>query len=169
MTILAVCGPIGCDLKGFSEACYQQLNNDKAKLIDSTAFVSQESLVTYLQQTQEDVIVFGSDLFLEASLRQCFDIKLFLELDSDLCLSYLVQSNLERTDFILEHYLSVVKPSNERIRHSSQWADLLLPQFGAMDKVIRLLIDVQKKTINKVLLGEEQASDEFSCLIGLNH
>lgn len=161
MTILAVCGPIGCDLKAFSDACYQQLNNEKALLIDSSVFLTQDLLETFLKETNEDVIVFGSNIFLEAPLRELFDIKVFLELDSDLCLSYFVQANLQNIDDILERYLNVIKPSNERIRYSSKWADLILPQSSSPEKAINLLINAKESRINKVSDYEDNPSSAF--------
>ncbi|MCW8397241.1 uridine kinase [Legionella sp. PATHC038] len=152
MTILAVCGPIGSDFKGLSERCYSLLNQETTVLIDSSSFDSIELLLAAVENAPHDVIVFGPDIFLEEKLRAKFDIKVFVEMDSDLCLSNYLKTfkscalNLEQH---LNDYFSLIQPLNEKIRLSAKFANLRRPQASSDDKLIDLLVDEKAKTLNK--------------------
>ncbi|MCW8409283.1 uridine kinase [Legionella sp. PATHC035] len=152
MTILAFCGPIGSDFKGLSERCYSLLNQETTVLIDSSRFNSLELLLSAIENAPRDVIVFGPDIFLEEKLRAKFDIKVFVEMDSDLCLSnYLktFKSCAEDLDQHLKDYFSLIQPLNEKIRLSAKFANLRRPQASSNDKLIDLLVDEKGKTLKK--------------------
>ncbi|WP_131778621.1 uridine kinase [Legionella bozemanae] len=153
MTILAVCGPIGSDYKAFSEQCYSLLNEKSTTLIDSSAYNSIDSLLSAIESAHGDVIVFGADIFLDEQLRDKFDVKVFLELDSDLCLSNYIKSSASSDTFDLEkqlkNYESQIKPLNEKIRVSSKCAALRRPQASANDVLIDLLINAEAQTLKQ--------------------
>ncbi|HHF7374097.1 uridine kinase [Legionella bozemanae] len=153
MTILAICGPIGSDYKAFSEQCYSLLNKKCTTLIDSSAYNSIDSLLSAIESAQGDVIVFGADIFLDEQLRDKFDVKVFLELDSDLCLSNYIKSFASSDTFDLEkqlkNYESQIKPLNEKIRVSSKCAALRRPQASANDVLIDLLINAEAQTLKQ--------------------
>ncbi|WP_082650336.1 uridine kinase [Legionella parisiensis] len=153
MTILAVCGPVGSDYKAFSEQCYSLLNKKNTTLIDSSAYNSIHSLLSAIESEQGDVIVFGPDIFLDKKLRDEFDVKVFLELDSDLCLSNYLKSSISSDTFDLvkqlENYENQIKPLNEKIRVSSTFAALRRPQTSANDVLIDLLIDKEEQTLKQ--------------------
>lgn len=146
MTILAVCGPIGSDYKRLGEQCYARLDTETTALIDGSTFESIDSLLRVLEEAKGDVIVFGSNLFLHEKLRSAFDVKVFVELDADLCLSNYLKSadkslNLEQR---LSYYLNHIKPLNETINISAKFADLRRPQAGLNDRIIDLLVNEEQ-------------------------
>lgn len=153
MTILAVCGPIGSDYKAFSEQCYSLLNKERTTLIDGSAYNSIDSLLSAIESAQDDIIVFGPDIFLDEQLRDKFDVKVFLELDSDLCLSNYIKLSATSDTFNLEkqleNYLNQIKPLNEKIRASSRFAALRRPQASSNDVLIDLLINAEEKTLKE--------------------
>ncbi|WP_147286493.1 uridine kinase [Legionella steigerwaltii] len=152
MTILAVCGPIGSDFKGLSEQCYSLLNKEKTLLINSSAYNSSELLLSAIENARCDVIVFGPDIFLDEKLRSKFDVKVFVELDSDLCLANYLKSfasNAPSLEERLNSYFSEVQPLNEKIRSSAKFANLRRPQASSNDKLIELLIDGKGQTLKK--------------------
>ncbi len=163
MTILAVCGPIGSDFKEFSEQCHSLLNKERTLLIDCSAYDSTASLLMTiekllsLREPECDIIIFGTDIFLDANLRAKFDIKVFLELDSELSLiSHLKTSAINEVniDELLTCYEKKIKPLNEEIWLSARHADLRRPQPSVNnklpdlnDKLINLLIDKKNGTL----------------------
>ncbi|PWY54088.1 uridine kinase [Legionella qingyii] len=164
MTILAVCGPIGSDFKAFSEQCHSLLNTENTLLIDSSTYKSIDLLLSAIKSAPGDIIIFGADIFLDGKLRSNFDIKVFLELDSDLCLSNYLKSfdknecNLEEQ---LNYYLTQIKPLNEQVRLSAKYAALRRPQASPNDKLIELLINEDDKTINKHQILSASSKDMF--------
>ncbi|QMT59401.1 uridine kinase [Legionella sp. PC997] len=152
MTILAVCGPIGSDFKTFSQECYSLLNKDKTLLIDSSDFKSSNSLLAAIENVKGDIIIFGADIFLDEQLRSKLDIKVFLELDADLCLSnYLksIDTNTKNVEEHIEFYSTQIKPLNEKIRLSAKYAALRRPQESSNHILINLLINEDDKTLKK--------------------
>ncbi|HHT0594679.1 TPA: uridine kinase [Legionella anisa] len=165
MTILAVCGPVGSDYKAFSEQCYSLLNKNRTTLIDSSAYNSIDSLLSAIENAQGDVIVFGADIFLNEKLRNKFDVKVFLELDSDLCLSNYIKSSTSSNTFDLkkqlQNYESQIKPLNEEIKISSKYAALRRPQASANDVLIDLLINAEERTLKKPTPSDSLSRDRF--------
>lgn len=163
MTVLAFCGPIGSDLKAISEQCFSLLNKE-CTLIDSSTYTSIDSLLSVLEKTNGDVIVFGPDIFLDEKLRSKFDIKVFLELDSDLCLSRhlrLVQANELNAKEHIDYYFSRIQPLNDKIRVSAKFADLRRPQASSNEKLIDLFIDRKGKDGEEITLKKTLNSNAF--------
>ncbi|MGL5743501.1 MAG: uridine kinase [Legionella sp.] len=156
MTILAVCGPIGSDFKAFSEQCYSYLNEKNTMLIDSTAHQSINSLLAALESAPGDVIVFGPDIFLDEKVREQFDIKVFLELDADLCLSNHLKEDLSNFNQQIDDYLTNIQPLNELIRRYAQFADVRRPQKPndelqkTNEHLIGLLINKEKQSLMRI-------------------
>lgn len=110
------------------------------------------ALLIAIKNAQGDVIVYGPDIFLDEKLRAIFDVKIFLELDSDLCLANILigsSANKLNVEEHLQNYLSQTQPLNEKIRESAQHADLRRPQGRASDKLIDLLINKEEGTLKK--------------------
>ncbi len=152
MTILAVCGPIGSDFKEFSEQCYSLVNEERTLLIDRSSYDSTESLFSAIEKEKSDIIIFGTDIFLDATLRARFDIKVFLELDAELSLISHLRTSAANDDNVgerLKYYQEVIKPLNEEIRLSSRHADLRRPQASENATLIGLLINEKEKTLMK--------------------
>ncbi|MCE0721794.1 MULTISPECIES: uridine kinase [Legionella] len=167
MTILAVCGPIGSDYKAFSERCYSLLNKKYATLIDSSAYNSIDLLLSAIESAQGDIIIFGPDIFLNEKLRNKFNVRVFLELDSDLCLSNYIKiksSALNDTfdlEEVLKNYESQIKPLNEKIRESSKFAALRRPQASANDVLIDLLINAEAQTLKTLAPSDSPSRERF--------
>ncbi|MCL9684899.1 uridine kinase [Legionella maioricensis] len=151
MTVLAFCGPIGSDLKAISEQCFSLLTKE-CTLLDSSEHTS-GALLFAIESAPGDVIVFGPEIFLDEKLRLKCDIKVFLELDADLCLSKhlrLVQANKLNVNEHIEYYLNNIQPLNDEIRVSAQFADLRRPQASSNEALVGLLINAQEKTISEL-------------------
>jgi uridine kinase len=90
------------------------------------------------------IIVEGILIFAEPELRPLFDIKIFVDTDSDLCLIRRLQRDITergRTpEMVIKQYLKTVRPMQlEFVEPSKRYADLIIPGGGfnaaAMDMV----------------------------------
>lgn len=177
MTILAICGPIGSDFREFSEQCYKALAEasvedallenegaiglkNKLLLIDRSSYDSTESLLSAIkkltapslqdvvEQEPCDIIIFGADIFLDATLREQCDVKVFLELDADLCLSKFLKQSAANNANVAElsnQYFKEIQPLNEKIRLSARYADLRRPQASEFPLDDDLLSPLERK------------------------
>lgn len=94
---------------------------------------------------QRVILVEGILIFTEASLRDLFDVKLFVDTDDDIRLIRRMQRDItERgrtVDSVITQYLATVRPMHlEFVEPSKRYADLIIPEGGlnqvAMDIVI---------------------------------
>jgi uridine kinase len=118
--------------------------------VDSSQFSTTDLLLDFLKKTQGDIIIYGPEIFLTEELRSQFTIKVFLELDPDLCFSKYISSNSTITAITaMNLYESQIKALNDQIRGTAQFADLILPQTKPNDKLINLLINKQERIFCK--------------------
>lgn len=91
------------------------------------------------------ILVEGILIFTEAALRELFDIKIFVDTDSDLRFIRRLQRDItERgraTESVIEQYLTTVRPMHlEFVEPSKRYADVIIPQGGfnaaALDMVV---------------------------------
>jgi uridine kinase len=96
-------------------------------------------------EPQRVVIVEGILIFAEAKLRELFDVKIFVDTDSDLRFIRRLQRDItERgrtTEKVVSQYLNTVRPMHmEFVEPSKRYADVIIPEGGlntvAMDMVI---------------------------------
>ncbi|MDR3490469.1 MAG: uridine kinase [Gammaproteobacteria bacterium] len=96
-------------------------------------------------EPQRVILVEGILIFAERSLRELFDVKIFVDTDSDLRLIRRLQRDItERgrtTEMVIKQYLSTVRPMHlEFVEPSKRYADVIIPEGGlntvAMDMVI---------------------------------
>ena len=94
---------------------------------------------------QRVILVEGILIFAEAKLRELFDVKIFVDTDSDLRFIRRLQRDItERgrtTENVIKQYLSTVRPMHlEFVEPSKRYADVIIPEGGlnevAMDMVI---------------------------------
>ena len=100
---------------------------------------------TFTVQPQRVILVEGILIFTEATLREMFNVKIFVDTDSDLRLIRRLQRDItERgrtTESVIEQYLSTVRPMHlEFVEPSKRYADVIIPEGGfntaALDMVV---------------------------------
>ena len=91
------------------------------------------------------IIVEGILIFVEAALRELFDVKLFVDTDADIRLIRRLQRDItERgrtAESVLKQYQSTVRPMHlEFVEPSKRYADVIIPEGGfntaALDMVV---------------------------------
>jgi uridine kinase len=91
------------------------------------------------------ILVEGILIFVDAALRDLFDIKLFVDTDSDIRLIRRLQRDIaERgrtTEMVIKQYQATVRPMHlEFVEPSKRYADVIIPEGGfnaaALDMVV---------------------------------
>ena len=91
------------------------------------------------------IVVEGILIFAEQELRQLFDVKIFVDTDSDIRFIRRLQRDLSErgrtTENVITQYLSTVRPMHlEFVESSKRYADVIIPEGGmntvALDMVI---------------------------------
>lgn len=99
-------------------------------------------------QPQSVIIVEGILIFVEADLRDLFDVKIFVDTDPDIRFIRRLQRDIaERgrtTESVIRQYLNTVRPMHlEFVEPSKRYADVIIPEGGlntvAMDMVVARL------------------------------
>ncbi len=102
-------------------------------------------------QPQSVIIVEGILIFADQSLRDEFDVKIFVDTDPDIRFIRRLQRDIaERgrtTDNVIHQYLNTVRPMHlEFVEPSKRYADVIIPEGGlntvAMDMVVARLRDL---------------------------
>jgi uridine kinase len=100
---------------------------------------------TYTVQARGVILVEGILLFAEPALRDLFDVKLFVDTDSDIRFIRRLQRDIaERgrtTDSVIHQYMTTVRPMHlEFVEPSKRYADVIIPEGGfnaaALDMVV---------------------------------
>jgi len=100
---------------------------------------------TFTVQPQRVILVEGILIFTEATLREMFDVKIFVDTDADLRLIRRLQRDISErgrtTESVIEQYLSTVRPMHlEFVEPSKRYADVIIPEGGfntaALDMVV---------------------------------
>jgi len=100
---------------------------------------------TFKMEPRRVIIVEGILIFVEAALRELFDIKIFVDTDSDIrFIRRLERDRAERgrtTEAVIKQYLATVRPMHlEFVEPSKRYADVIIPEGGfntaAMDMVV---------------------------------
>ncbi len=103
-----------------------------------------------LEQTEKVVpakivIVDGILLFTDKRVRELFDIKVFVDTDSDIRVLRRIKRDMEeraRTlDSVINQYLETVRPMHlEFVEPSKKYADIIIPEGGQNQKAIQILV-----------------------------
>jgi len=96
-------------------------------------------------EPQAVILVEGILIFAEAELRELFDVKIFVDTDSDLRFIRRLERDIHErgrtTQNVIKQYLATVRPMHlEFVEPSKRYADVIIPEGGyntvAMDMVI---------------------------------
>jgi uridine kinase len=100
---------------------------------------------TFTVQPRPVILVEGILIFAEKALRDLFDVKIFVDTDSDLRFIRRLQRDIaERgrtTESVIKQYLATVRPMHlEFVEPSKRYADVIIPEGGfntaALDMVV---------------------------------
>lgn len=100
---------------------------------------------TYTVQPRTVILVEGILIFAESALRDIFDVKIYVDTDSDLRFIRRLQRDItERgrtTESVIKQYLNTVRPMHlEFVEPSKRYADVIIPEGGfntaALDMVV---------------------------------
>jgi len=100
---------------------------------------------TFTVQPRSVILVEGILLFAEPALRELFDVKLFVDTDSDIRFIRRLQRDISErgrtTDSVIHQYLTTVRPMHlEFVEPSKRYADVIIPEGGfntaALDMVV---------------------------------
>jgi len=100
---------------------------------------------TFSVQARGVILVEGILIFTEAALREMFDVKIFVDTDSDIRFIRRLERDLaERgrtTESVIKQYQSTVRPMHlEFVEPSKRYADVIIPEGGfntaALDMVV---------------------------------
>lgn len=90
------------------------------------------------------IVVEGIHAFYDERLREMMDLKLFVRVDSDICLLRRIQRDINERgraiDNISKQYLTTVKPMfDQYIRNYEQYADVIVARGGRNAKITEIL------------------------------
>ena len=93
----------------------------------------------------EIIVVEGILVLWEPSLRERFDLKVFLDTDADLRLIRRLQRDVaergRRVESVIEQYLATVRPAHEQfIEPSKRYADVIIPNGGLNRPALDVLL-----------------------------
>jgi uridine kinase len=154
------------DLSGLPPAQRAEVNFDHPNSLDNELLISQIQQLkkgepvevpiydfsthsrtdrTFKVQPRSVILVEGILIFAEVELREFFDVKIFVDTDSDLRFIRRLQRDiLERgrtTESVIKQYLSTVRPMHlDFVEPSKRYADVIIPEGGfntaALDMVV---------------------------------
>jgi uridine kinase len=124
----------------------QQLKSGKAVAVPIYDFSTHSRTDrTFTVQPRGVILVEGILIFVEAPLREMFDVKIFVDTDSDIRFIRRLQRDItERgrtTESVVKQYLTTVRPMHmEFVETSKRYADVIIPEGGfnvaALDMVV---------------------------------
>jgi uridine kinase len=100
---------------------------------------------TYTVQPRSVILVEGILIFTEAALRDMFDVKIFVDTDSDLRFIRRLERDISErgrtTESVIKQYQATVRPMHmEFVEPSKRYADVIIPEGGhntaALDMVV---------------------------------
>lgn len=108
------------------------------------------------------ILVEGILIFLEASLRDLFDVKLFVDTDADLRLSRRIRRDItERgrtVESVLHQYEKTVRPMHlEFVEPSKRYADVIIPEGGFNQVAVDMVI-ARIDTLLRYISSEENSN-----------
>ena len=113
------------------------------KRYDYTAHRRAPQAEEYLEP-HDVIVVEGIHAFYDERLRDMMDLKLFVRVDSDICLLHRIQRDINERgraiDNISTQYLTTVKPMfDQYIRNYEQYADVIVARGGKNAKITEIL------------------------------
>lgn len=134
------------------------------KRYDYTAHRRAPQAEEYLEP-HDVIVVEGIHAFYDERLRDMMDLKLFVRVDSDICLLRRIQRDINERgraiDNISVQYLTTVKPMfDQYIRNYEQYADVIVARGGKNAKITEILAGYVN---NDLHLYRGQSSRRSSC------
>ena len=120
--------------------------------IPSFDFVALERTDNFQTISPKDIIIVeGSLILYEKKLRDLFDIKVFIDTDSDIRLiRRIIRDTKEKSmplEKIILEYISVVKPTNINfVEPTKRFSDIIIPEGGENEVAINILNAKIKET-----------------------
>lgn len=105
-------------------------------------------------EPREVVIIEGILVLCEEALRDCMDVKVFVDADADdRLIRVIARDCIQRgrtPQMVIDRYEDVLKPMHNRyIEPSKRYADLIVPQGGSNTVAIKLLTDYIESRLKK--------------------
>jgi uridine kinase len=99
----------------------------------------------YVVQPRGVILVEGILIFVEPDLRQLFDVKIFVDTDSDLRFIRRIQRDISErgrtSESVIKQYLSTVRPMHlEFVEPSKRYADIIIPEGGFNAAALDILV-----------------------------
>lgn len=100
---------------------------------------------TYTVQPRRVILVEGILIFTEPALREMFDVKIFVDTDSDIRFIRRLERDIRErgrtTESVIRQYIATVRPMHlEFVEPSKRYADVIIPEGGfntaALDMVV---------------------------------
>jgi uridine kinase len=100
---------------------------------------------TFTVKPRTVILVEGILIFAETSLRELFDVKIFVDTDSDIRFIRRLQRDIKErgrtTESVIKQYLATVRPMHlDFVEPSKRYADVIMPEGGfntaALDMVV---------------------------------
>lgn len=123
---------------------------------------------TFTVQPRSVILVEGILIFTEASLRNMFDVKIFVDTDSDLRFIRRLERDIaERgrtTESVIKQYQHTVRPMHlEFVEPSKRYADIIIPEGGhntaALDMVVARVEALLNNSTEKYRLFSNSKGD----------
>ena len=108
-------------------------------------FTDSRTSQTFTVQPRGVILVEGILIFTEAELREMFDVKIFVDTDSDLRFIRRLERDIaERgrtTESVIKQYQSTVRPMHlEFVEPSKRYADIIIPEGGFNTAALDLVV-----------------------------
>jgi len=113
---------------------------------------------TFTVQPRRVILVEGILIFTEARLRELFDVKIFVDTDSDIRFIRRLERDISErgrtTESVIRQYQSTVRPMHmEFVEPSKRYADVIIPEGGhntaALDMVTARVEALLSKTLQE--------------------
>jgi uridine kinase len=108
---------------------------------------------------QRVILVEGILIFVEAALRELFDVKIFVDTDPDIRFIRRLQRDISErgrtTESVIQQYLSTVRPMHlEFVEPSKRYADVIIPEGG----LNTVAMDMVTARIEALLAGQHETA-----------
>lgn len=120
--------------------------------------VHNRSASVHHEKSRPVIIVDGILIFENVTLRELFDVKIYVDTDADVRLARRIKRDTESRgrslDSVIEQYLSTVKPMHDRfVEPSKKYADMIVREGGHNVVSVNMLENMIKSHIEKTVLA----------------
>jgi uridine kinase len=124
----------------------QQLVNGQAVQVPIYDFSTHSRTErTFTVQPRPVVLVEGILIFAEKALREIFDVKIFVDTDSDIRFIRRLQRDISErgrtTESVVKQYMTTVRPMHlEFVEPSKRYADVIIPEGGFNEAALDMVV-----------------------------